>query len=123
MEHLREKDYYTVSEAAAHLGVSNATVWRWIESGKLSAYRVGPKNIRIKKADLEAVIEPVRPRALKTLVNAEKEPEDPWAGYDPEKVRDAVAKAAGSWADIDTDELTAEIYRARDEGSRPESRP
>ena len=49
--------------------------------------------------------------------------EDIWAGYDPEKARAALEKVAGSWADIDKDKLIAEIYRARDEGSRPITRP
>ncbi|TAK36631.1 MAG: hypothetical protein EPO21_01820 [Chloroflexota bacterium] len=49
--------------------------------------------------------------------------EDIWAGYDPEKVREALAKAAGSWADIDTESLIADIHRAREEGSRPADRP
>ncbi len=31
--------------------------------------------------------------------------------------------AAGSWADIDTDRLIEDIYRARREGSRPSNRP
>jgi hypothetical protein len=49
--------------------------------------------------------------------------EELWAGYDPEKVRKAIAATAGSWADWDTDKLIADIYRARKEGSRPASRP
>ena len=48
---------------------------------------------------------------------------DIWSTYDPEHVRKAVARTAGSWNDIDTDELIAALYRARDEGSRPTSRP
>ena len=46
---------------------------------------------------------------------------DIWAGYDPEKVREAVDKTAGAWADIDADALIADLYRAREEGSRPDS--
>jgi excisionase family DNA binding protein len=51
--------YYTVAEAAQKLKVSHATVWRWIDAGKLPAYRVGPKTIRIQEQDLQAVIAPV----------------------------------------------------------------
>ena len=32
-------------------------------------------------------------------------------------------RAAGSWADIDTDRLIEDIYRARREGTRPSNRP
>ena len=58
------QDYYTVSEAAAFLSVNPSTIWRWIKTGKLPAYRVayrvGHKNIRIKKQDLAAVIAPAK---------------------------------------------------------------
>lgn len=119
MEKVREKEYCTVSEAASLLDVSPATVWRWIDSGRLSAYRLGAKNIRIKKADLESVIRPARAKEVDTA----KVREDIWAGYDPGKVKKALAKAAGTWADLDTDALIADLYRAREEGSRPDSRP
>src|SRR4051794_19720355 len=50
----------SVAEAAKLLRVSRTTVWRWIESDKLPAFRVGPKNIRIQRQDLEKVVQPVR---------------------------------------------------------------
>ena len=46
-----------------------------------------------------------------------------WADYDPEKVRAAIRKTAGSWKDIDADKFIADLYRAREEGSRPANRP
>ncbi len=51
------------------------------------------------------------------------EPENIWEGYDPERVREAIAATAGSWADLDADRLIADLYRAREEGSRPDTRP
>ena len=43
-----------VSEAAARLGVTEATVRRWIASGLLPARRVGPgRRILIDRADME----------------------------------------------------------------------
>src|SRR6266542_6958761 len=60
MTHASERDFYSVPQAAKRLGVSPSTVWRWIEADKLPAYRVGPKNIRIKKQDLEKVVQPAR---------------------------------------------------------------
>ena len=54
------RDFYSVSQAAKLLGVSPSTVWRWIQSDRLPAYRVGPKNIRIKRQDLEKVVQPAR---------------------------------------------------------------
>lgn len=46
----------SVAEAARLLGVSPSTVWRWVDSGKLPALRVGPKAIRIRRADLESAV-------------------------------------------------------------------
>ncbi len=36
---------------------------------------------------------------------------------------EAFRRAAGSWADIDTDRLIEDIHRARREGTRPSDRP
>lgn len=41
-----------------------------------------------------------------------------WVGYDPVALRRALTESAGSWADVDTDELIAEIYRSREQGDR-----
>jgi excisionase family DNA binding protein len=57
----RDGDFYTVAEAADELGISPSTVWRWIQSEKLPAYRVGPKAIRIKKTDLASAVRPAGP--------------------------------------------------------------
>lgn len=50
------------------------------------------------------------------------EDEDIWAGYDAEAVRKSLAEMAGTWADLDTDTLIENLYRAREEGSRPPDR-
>lgn len=42
---------------------------------------------------------------------------------DPEGVRAMLAATAGSWADLDVDEIIREIYEAREAGSRPFDRP
>lgn len=57
------------------------------------------------------------------LDRVEVEPEYIWEGYSPERVRRAIDATAGSWADLDTDALIADLYRAREEGTRPGSRP
>jgi hypothetical protein len=49
--------------------------------------------------------------------------EDGWVGYDAEKVKAAICNTTGSWADIDADTFIADLYRAREEGSRPANRP
>jgi excisionase family DNA binding protein len=57
---LDEPSYYTVAQAARILRVDPSTVWRWIESEKLLAYRVGRRTIRIRPRDLEALVQPAR---------------------------------------------------------------
>lgn len=42
---------------------------------------------------------------------------------DPEHVRMVLAETAGSWADLDVDQIIEDIYRGRIEGSRPLDRP
>jgi len=51
----------TVAEVAAHMRVSNMTVYRLIKSGQLPALRVG-KNFRIRGRDLVAYLEASRTR-------------------------------------------------------------
>ena len=47
--------YLTVDEAAERVGVHPSTIRRWIDTGRLSAYRLGPKRIGIKHSDLDDV--------------------------------------------------------------------
>ena len=58
--------YYTVREAADALRVSVPTVWRWLRSGRLKAYRVGSRSTRIERADLDKMIQPVDTRATQS---------------------------------------------------------
>src|SRR5262245_26712245 len=55
-----DEPFYSIAEAAIVLGVSPSTVWRWIDAGRLPAYRVGPRSIRIRRGDLHATIQPAR---------------------------------------------------------------
>ncbi len=57
---MNEKEYFTVAEAARLLDVSTPTVWRWVNSGWLPAYRIGAKAIRIRRTDLQRVVAPAR---------------------------------------------------------------
>jgi len=53
---MTEEKYYTIEEVAEMLKVVYLTVYRWIQDGKLKAYKAG-KQYRIKKADLDKFIE------------------------------------------------------------------
>jgi excisionase family DNA binding protein len=68
------REFLSIAELAAMLGVCNVTVWRWIRSGKLKATKAG-HHWRIAKADAlaflglaeadrEAEIRAARERAL-----------------------------------------------------------
>ena len=52
---MTNEQYYTIEEAAKMLKVAYLTVYRWILSGKLVAYKAG-KQYRIKKKDLDTFI-------------------------------------------------------------------
>jgi len=107
-------DYYTVPEAAEMLSVSPSTIWRWIKSGKLPAYRVGERSIRIKRVDLEGMISPV---------STSEEPRRPFEDYNAEAVLAAIDETAGSWSDVNIDEFIDDLYAAREQGSRSATRP
>jgi hypothetical protein len=61
--------------------------------------------------------------AVYSLTPHSSDPDDLWAGYDPEKVKNALATYGGSWADLAVDPMIAEIYTARERGTRPANRP
>jgi len=49
---MKAKQYYTIKEVAKMLKVAYLTVYRWTQSGKLTAYKAG-KQYRIEKTDLD----------------------------------------------------------------------
>lgn len=51
----------SIKGAAAHVGVSEKTVRRYIDAGVLRAWRFGPKLLRIELSDLEALMAPAHP--------------------------------------------------------------
>ncbi|MDH6280980.1 helix-turn-helix domain-containing protein [Prescottella agglutinans] len=55
--------YSTLTEAAETLSVSTRTVRRYIAAGKLKAYRVGPRVIRVDLSELDRLMRPMGSRA------------------------------------------------------------
>jgi excisionase family DNA binding protein len=51
-----DRAYYNISEAAALLGVSRVSIWRWVRDGRLPVTRLGHRTTRIKREDLEQVL-------------------------------------------------------------------
>jgi len=52
---MTNEQYYTIEEVAEMLKVVYLTVYRWIQDGKLKAYKAG-KQYRINKTDLDRFI-------------------------------------------------------------------
>lgn len=71
----------------------------------------------------EASLTPVLLEKDGILYRLAPEEDDIRAGYDPEKVKKALAETAGLFADLDTEKLIADIYAARAQGSRVAQRP
>jgi excisionase family DNA binding protein len=84
-----------VAQAASALGVSVSTIWRWIDAGRMPAFRLGPKAIRIKKEDAESALTPASDRVAPT--NAMRIYDDPEEAKKPptddeiERLRAAIA--------------------------------
>jgi excisionase family DNA binding protein len=61
-----QRTYYTLPEVAERLKVSRRTVYRWVQSGELSAHKLGPDRPgvewRIGEDDLEEFLEARRGR-------------------------------------------------------------
>ncbi len=72
LQEVEERPFHTVAEAATLLQVSPSTVWRWIEAGRLTASRVGPRSIRIRREDIAQIIQPARPRAKRVRTASEE---------------------------------------------------
>jgi excisionase family DNA binding protein len=53
--------YIGVPDAATYLDVDHKTIRRMIQSGRLPAYRLGNRVVKIKVADLEASLTPIGP--------------------------------------------------------------
>ena len=51
--------YVGIPEAATYLDVTPKTIRRYIAEGKLPAYRLGDRIVRIKIADLDAALTPM----------------------------------------------------------------
>jgi excisionase family DNA binding protein len=47
--------YVSICDAASALGVTELTIRRYIAAGRLSAYRLGSKTLRLRLEDVEAL--------------------------------------------------------------------
>lgn len=49
-------DWLTVEQAAQRVGMSAKTIRRWIDAGRLPAYRAGATAVRVRPADVDACL-------------------------------------------------------------------
>lgn len=59
MEH--EPEHLTTGAAAAVLGVSDETLRRWVEQGKVRHLRLPSGRLRFRREDLNEILTPVEP--------------------------------------------------------------
>jgi excisionase family DNA binding protein len=49
----QRRQFISLADAATNYGVSSRTLRRWIASGRLPAYRLGPRLVKIDPVDLD----------------------------------------------------------------------
>ncbi len=49
----------TISQTAEYFGVDAKTVRRWISQGRLTAYRLGPRLIRVDRESIRKLASPI----------------------------------------------------------------
>lgn len=52
-----------------------------------------------------------------------RDPDDPWANYDPERFLEVLREVAGTLTPEEGERIKELIYRGREEGTRPITRP
>ena len=69
-----DTDLLTIAEAMHLLKVSRVTVHRWLKSGRLRAYHAGPKAVRIRRGDVDALLTPIEGREMTPVKEAQPIP-------------------------------------------------
>ena len=62
-------DLKSAKDAADYLRISEATVWRYVDQDLIPAYRLGPKRVWFKRADLDQLLQPLRGKERKMNKN------------------------------------------------------
>src|SRR5712692_12043343 len=80
--------YYSVSQAAALLGVSRMSIWRWVRAGRLPVARFGHRTARIRREDLDQLVIDSRLRVVTDRMTADaidpdRAPRSTWQGMGP----------------------------------------
>jgi len=59
-----DTEFLTIAEVSNLLRVSRVTLHRWLKQGRLQAYHVGPRAVRIRREDLDTVVTSLRPTEM-----------------------------------------------------------
>ncbi len=71
----------------------------------------------------EAASSPVRLDRAGVIYRVVREDLDPWVDYQPERLRAGLRRFAGSVSVEAAERMKASVYRAREDGTRPSTRP
>lgn len=77
---LSDREYLSISEAAALTGVSRWTIYRNVVSGIIPAKRISQRTTLIRKKDIESLFDEVEP--YEVLQTGERKPIDEWYTLD-----------------------------------------
>ncbi|MDA8189663.1 MAG: helix-turn-helix domain-containing protein [Dehalococcoidales bacterium] len=95
MSTILAEEYVTVAEAASMCKVSQSTIWRWIDSGELPAYRLGHRRVLVKKTDLADLLVPARHSYQKgeRMLHQERQIFAPLTGREQKQMLRAIEEA------------------------------
>jgi excisionase family DNA binding protein len=57
VKHARQ--FESLEHAAERLDVSERTIRRYVSTGRLTGYRTGPRLLRVDRAEVDAMLEPI----------------------------------------------------------------
>src|SRR5438105_7736289 len=82
------RSYYSISQAAALLGVSRMSIWRWVRAGRLPVARFGHRTARIRREDLDRLVFGSRLRVTpdhmtEDAINPDRAPRSTWPAVGP----------------------------------------
>src|SRR5437899_11155590 len=90
--------YYSISQAAALLGVSRMSIWRWVRAGRLPVARFGHRTARIRREDLDRLVLEARLRIVPGRMTE--------AAIDPDR------PPRPTWPELAPSEHLAQVYEA-----------
>ena len=102
-----DPDLLTTAEAAKLLKVSPVTISRWLKQGRLPAYRLGPRAVRIRRTDLDSLLSPAYDEEHLPMSPVAYEP-------DPQEIDDELIASIEPLSDREVEELRAAMESARE---------